>query len=82
MIRTGSQFPLTVRSSEDILSLQNIMRLSTTGSTTFWAPATAVTCTLRTADLADKDNWSLAYTSHENVPLVELIVNTPYGAVS
>ena len=25
VIRTGSQFPLTVRASEDILSLQNIM---------------------------------------------------------
>ena len=32
------------------------------------------------SDLANKDNWTLAYTSRENVPLVELIVNTPYGA--
>ena len=32
-------------------------------------------------DLADADNWTLAYTSRENVPLVELIVNTPYGQV-
>ena len=30
-------------------------------------------------DLADSDNWELAYASRENVPLVEIIVNTPYG---
>ena len=30
-------------------------------------------------DLANAANWSLAYSSRENVPLVELIVNTPYG---
>ena len=26
-------------------------------------------------DLADPTNWSLAYTSRENVPLIELIVH-------
>ena len=32
------------------------------------------------SDLADKSNWTLAYSQVQNVPLVELIVNTPYGA--
>jgi hypothetical protein len=31
------------------------------------------------SDLADESNWTLAYSSRENVALVELIVNTPYG---
>ena len=80
VIRTGSQFPLTVRSSEDILSLQNIMsieynRIDHVLGTSYGGDMHPVN-----SDLADKSNWTLAYTSHENVPLVELIVNTPYGA--
>jgi hypothetical protein len=31
------------------------------------------------SDLADADNWTLAYGSTQSVPLVQMIVNTPYG---
>ena len=80
VIRTGSQFPLTVRSSEDILSLQNIMSIEYNRIDHVLGTSYSGDMHPDNTELADKSNWSLAYTSHENVPLVELIVNTPYGA--
>ena len=80
VIRTGSQFPLTIKADEDILSLQNVMsctynRLDHVLGTSYGGDMHPDNATL-----ADPSNWTLAYTSRENVPLVELIVNTPYGA--
>ena len=79
VVRTGSQFPLMVKTSDDILSLQDIMsvtynRIDHVMGTSYGGPMHP-----ENSDLADKDNWSLAYQSLENVPLIEMIVNTPYG---
>ena len=80
VIRTGSQFPLMIKANEDILSLQNVM--SVTYNRLDHVLGTSYTGDMHPSntDLADDSNWELAYSSHENVPLIELIVNTPYGA--
>ena len=80
VIRTGSQFPLTIKQNEDILSLQTVM--SVTYNRLDHVLGTSYTGTMHptNANLATTGNWELAYTSRENVPLIELIVNTPYGA--
>ena len=80
VIRTGSQFPLSIKQNEDILSLQDVM--SVTYNRLDHVLGTSYTGGMHpeNSDLADEGNWELAYTSRENVPLVELIVNTPYGA--
>ena len=80
VIRTGSQFPLTIKADEDILSLQNVMsvtynRLDHVLGTSYKGS----TMHPENSDLANAASWELAYTSRENVPLVELVVNTPYG---
>lgn len=80
VIRTGSQFQLMIEQDRDILSLQDIMsvtynRIDHVLGTSFGGDPHP-----ENADLADSDNWTLAYTSRENVPLVELVVNTPFGA--
>ena len=79
VIRTGSQFPLMIKQNDDILSLQDVM--SVTYNRLDHVLGTSYTGGMHpeNSDLADEDNWELAYTSRENVPLVELIVNTPYG---
>ena len=79
VIRTGSQFPLMIKQSDDILSLQDVMSVTYNRIDAFWVRPTRALCT-QNSELAKKDNWELAYTSRENVPLMELIVNTPYGA--
>ena len=80
VIRTGSQFPLTIKADEDILSLQNVMSVTYNRLDHVLGTSYSGDMHPDNAELADADNWSLAYTSRENVPLVELIVNTPYGA--
>jgi hypothetical protein len=79
VIRTGSQFPLTIKADEDILSLQNVMSVTYNRLDHVLGTSYGGDMHPENSDLADKDNWTLAYTSRENVPLVELIVNTPYG---
>lgn len=80
VVRTGSQFPLTVRASEDILSLQNIMSVEYNRIDHVLGTSYGGSMHPTNSDLADADNWTLAYSQVQNVPLVELIVNTPYGA--
>ena len=81
VIRTGSQFPLKIRASEDILSLQNIMSVEYNRIDHVLGTSYSGDMHPENTDLADESNWTLAYSSRENVPLIELIVNTPYGAV-
>lgn len=79
VIRTGSQFPLTIKADEDILSLQNVMSVTYNRLDHVLGTSYGGDMHPDNVGLADSTNWSLAYTSRENVPLVELIVNTPYG---
>ena len=80
VIRTGSQFPLTIKADEDILSLQNVMSVTYNRLDHVLGTSYGGDMHPQNSDLADPSNWTLAYTSRENVPLIELIVNTPYGA--
>ena len=81
VIRTGSQFPLMIKQNDDILSLQDVMSVTYNRLDHVLGTSYKGDMHPENSDLADKDNWELAYTSRENVPLVELIVNTPYGQV-
>ena len=79
VIRTGSQFPLSIEQDRDILSLQDVMSVTYNRIDHVLGTSYGGGMHPENSDLADKDNWTLAYTSRENVPLIELIVNTPYG---
>jgi len=81
VIRTGSQFPLSIEQDRDILSLQDVMSVTYNRIDHVLGTSYGGDMHPENSDLADKDNWTLAYTSRENVPLIELIVNTPYGEV-
>ena len=79
VIRTGSQFPLSIEQDRDILSLQDVMSVTYNRIDHVLGTSYGGSMHPENSDLANKDNWTLAYTSRENVPLIELIVNTPYG---
>lgn len=79
VIRTGSQFPLTIKADEDILSLQNVMSVTYGRIDHVLGTSYSGSMHPENSDLATAGNWTLAYTSRENVPLVELITNTPFG---
>nr|BAR36035.1 phage capsid protein [uncultured Mediterranean phage uvMED] len=80
VIRTGSQFPLTIQKDQDILSFQDIMSVRYSRIDHVLGTSYGGTPHPENPDLADPANWSLAYSSRENVPLIQMIVNTPYGA--
>ena len=81
VIRTGSQFPLKIESDRNIASLQDNMAVTYNRADhvlgTSWKGANTDPTN---ADLANKDNWELAYSDRRIIPLVELVVNTPFGA--
>ena len=79
VIRTGSQFPLTIKADEDILSLQNVMSVSYNRLDHVLGTSYGGDMHPTNAQLADSSNWTLAYSQPQNVALVEMIVNTPYG---
>ena len=79
VIRTGAQFPLMIKANDDILSLQDVMSVTYNRIDHVLGTSYGGSMHPENSDLADKDNWTLAYTSRENVPLIEMVVNTPYG---
>ena len=79
VIRTGSQFPLNIEQDRDILSLQDVMSVTYNRIDHVLGTTYSGDMHPENSDLSDKDNWALAYSSRENVPLIELIVNSPYG---
>ena len=79
VIRTGSQFPLTIKADEDILSLQNVMSVSYNRLDHVLGTSYGGGMHPDNADLANAANWTLAFSQSQNVPLIEMIVNTPYG---
>ena len=68
VIRTGSQFPLTIKADEDILSLQNVMSVTYNRLDHVLGTSYKGDMHPENSDLADASNWELAYTSRENVP--------------
>ena len=79
VIRTGSQFPLSIKQSDDILSLQDVMSVTYNRIDHVLGTSFGGSPHPENSDLADADNWTLAYGSTQSVPLVQMIVNTPYG---
>ena len=79
VIRTGSQFPLSIEQDRDILSLQDVMSVTYNRIDHVLGTSYGGSMHPENSDLANAANWTLAYTSRENVPLVELVTNTPYG---
>ena len=80
LIKTGSQFPLLIETERNIQSLQNNMAvtynnamhvLGTSWSAAFDDPSNS--------QLATAANWSKAYSEAKLIPLVELIVISPFG---
>ena len=79
VIKTGSQFPMMIKQNEDILSLQDVMsvtynRCDHVLGTSYGGPMEPAN-----EELAKPENWTLAFGSPENVPIVELIVNASAG---
>ena len=82
VIRTGAQFPLMIKQNDDILSLQDVMSVTYNRCDHVLGTSYSGTPHPENSDLANAANWSLAYGSAQSVPLVEMIVSTPYGAVA
>ena len=80
VIRTGSQFPLMIKQNDDILSLQNVMSVTYSEIHHVLGTSYGGSPHPENSDLASAASWSLAYGSAQSVPLIEMIVNTPYGA--
>ena len=80
VIRTGSQFGLQIEQDRDILSLQDVMSVTYNRIDHVLGTSYSGDMHPENTDLADPSNWTLAYTSRENVPLIQMITNTPYGA--
>ena len=82
VIRTGSQFPLMIKQNDDILSLQDVMSVTYSEIHHVLGTSYSGSPHPENSDLANAASWSLAYGSAQSVPLVEMIVSTPYGAVA
>ena len=80
VVRTGSQFPLSIKANEDILSLQDVMSVTYNRIDHVLGTSYSGTPHPKNTDLANASKWSLAYSSRENVPLIQMVTNTPYGA--
>ena len=80
VIRTGSQFPLLIETERNILALQNNMAVTYNNIMhvigTSWGSASDGPTN---AALATASNWSAAFTEKRNIPIVELVVNSPFG---
>ena len=84
VIRTGSQFPLTIETARSIDTWTNQMAIKyntchhVVGTTWQGSAATG----LANTDLATAGNWDLAFSESRLIPLVEIDVNTPYGTIN
>ena len=81
VVRTGSQFQISIEQDRDILSLQDVMSVTYNRIDHVLGTSFGGSPHPENSDLADPSNWSLAYASRENVPLLQMIVNTPYGGL-
>lgn len=81
-IKTGSQFAMSIETERNILSRQNIMAI--TYNNCLHIPGVSYagsTTDPENSDLADKSNWSFVYDDLRTIPMVSLVVNSPYGGV-
>jgi hypothetical protein len=82
-VMEGVQQELTIEADRNILSLQDVVSVHQ-----HYGYHIAGTSYSGTADnpsntaLSTSSNWSLIYTKHEMVPVVRLLVNSPFGGVS
>ena len=81
VIRTGSQFPLTIEQDRDILSLQDVMSVTYNRIDAIVGTSYKGTPEPENSTLANAASWELAYSSRENVPLLQMVTNTPFGGV-
>ena len=84
IIRTGSQFPITIKTGDDMQSWtqQMALKYSTIHHVlgTSWK-GTSKTGLSNTA-LATAGNWELAYDDSRLIPLVQIDCNSPYGGIN
>jgi len=81
-VATGDQFPLRIESERNIQSLQdavavhysNVMHIAGTS----WVSASD---NPTNAQLATAANWSVAYSEPRLIPVVQLVVNSPFGGL-
>ena len=79
VIRTGARFPISIETDRNIASLQDNMKVHydradhVLGTTWVGQPDPD------NAALAVAASWQLAYSERRIIPLVEFIVNTPFG---
>ena len=81
-IQTGDQFPLRIESERNIASLQDAVAVHY--SNVLHVPGTswvAAGDNPTNVELATPANWSLAYSRPELIPLVGLVVNSPFGGL-
>ena len=84
VIRTGSQFPLTIKTGDsmDTWTQQMAIKYNTCHHVlgTSWAGSAATG--LANTDLATSGNWKAAFSDTRLIPLVQIDVNTPYGVIN
>ena len=78
-VKTGSQFPITIKEASDALSLQDLMsvtvnRVDHVLGTSYKGPMEP-----ENSEFAKAANWDLAFDQPEMIPLVELTVNASSG---
>jgi hypothetical protein len=80
VVQTGDQFPLRIETERNIASLQDAVAVHYSNCLhvlgTSWA---AVSDNPTNGELATATNWGLAYQEPRLIPLVELVVNSPFG---
>ena len=83
VIRTGSQFPLSIKQNVRLTPVSPRRDVCDVNCmiTSLARPGRGDIQHQENSDLADASNWDLA-SLIENVPLIELIVNTPYGQIN
>lgn len=81
-VQTGDQFPLRIETERNIASLQDVVSVHYSNCMhvpgTSWVSASD---NPTNADLATASNFSLAYSRPELIPLVALVVNSPYAGL-
>nr|BAR34289.1 phage capsid protein [uncultured Mediterranean phage uvMED] len=82
IVKTGSQFGMSIETERNILSRQNIMTV--TYNSCMHVPGVSWTSgntDPENSDLANAGNWSYVYDDLRTTPLVSLVVNSPYGGL-
>jgi hypothetical protein len=80
VVQTGNQFALRIETERNVASLQDLVAVHYSNCMhvvgTSWASSSD---NPTNAGLATAGNWALAYSEPRLIPLVELVVNSPFG---